>query len=96
MVKTFVYAKADGTVGKRTVFVMAEDASYIRGLDFAHLSEDEQKKVQKNLANHKVADTVTFGKGDGHKIEGFDDAWKVLSELSKKKTFARIFPSGCP
>ena len=49
MVKTFVYAKADGTVAKRTVFVMAEDSNYIRGLDFAHLSEDEQKKAEKDL-----------------------------------------------
>lgn len=86
VVRSFIYAKADGTVAKRTVFVMAESSDYIRGLDFSYLSEDEQKKVQKNLANHEISGVVTFGKNkDVKPIEGFDENWKVAFRTFKKE-----------
>lgn len=85
-VKTFTYAKADGTVATRTVFVIAESNDYIRGLDFAYLSDDEQRKVQKNLADHEISGVVTFGRGGtDHKIEGFDESWKGAFRTFKKE-----------
>lgn len=86
VVRSFTYAKADGTVGKRTVFVIAESSDYLRGLDFSYLSEDEQKKVQKNLADHEISGVVTFGKSkDVKPIPNFDESWSVAFRTFKKE-----------
>ena len=77
VVRSFTYAKADGTVAKRTVFVMAESSDYIRGLDFSYLSEDEQKKVQSALADHEISGVVTFG----DLVDGLNGIHKLLDEI---------------
>lgn len=84
MEKTFVYAKADGTITTRNVYVIAEDNGYIRGLDMDKLSESQRNAVRKNLANHKVSDTVSFAKGSGKSIDGFDESWNVAWRTFKK------------
>lgn len=85
VVRSFTYAKADGTVAKRTVFVMAESSDYIRGLDFSYLSEDEQKKVQSALADHEISDVVTFGHSKANPIPNFNDDWSVAFRTFKKE-----------
>ena len=77
MVKTFVYAKKDGTVATRNVFVIAENDTHIRGLDMDRLDESQKSKVLEVLADHKVSNTVSFGKGKGGEIKGFDKTWDV-------------------
>lgn len=86
VVRSFTYAKADGTVAKRTVFVMAESSDYIRGLDFSYLSEDEQKKVQSALADHEISGVITFGKSSkANPIPNFNDDWSVAFRTFKKE-----------
>lgn len=84
MEKTFVYAKADGTMATRNVYVIAEDDGYIRGLDLDKLTESQKSSVRKNLANHKVSSTVSFEKGRGAVIDGFDTSWNVAWRTFKK------------
>ena len=84
-VKTFVYKKANGEISTRKVFVMNETSEYIRGIDFGYLSDDEQKKVLKNLANHEVSGVISFKRDTVAKpIEGFDESWKDCFRLFKK------------
>jgi hypothetical protein len=85
IVRSFTYAKADGTVAKRTVFVMAESSDYIRGLDFSYLSEDEQKKVQSALKDHEISGVVTFGKSKANPIQNFNEDWSVAFRTFKKE-----------
>jgi hypothetical protein len=50
------------------------------------LSEDEQKKVQKNLADHEISGVVTFGKSkDVKPIPNFDESWSVAFRTFKKE-----------
>lgn len=85
VVRSFTYAKADGTVAKRTVFVMAESSDYLRGLDFSYLSEDEQKKVQSALKDHEISGVVTFGKSKANPIPSFNEDWSVAFRTFKKE-----------
>lgn len=85
VVRSFTYAKADGTVAKRTVFVMAESADYIRGLDFSYLSESEQKNVQSALADHEISGVVAFGKSKANPIPNFNEDWNVAFRTFKKE-----------
>lgn len=85
VVRSFTYVKADGTVAKRTVFVMAESSDYIRGLDFSYLSDDEQKKVQSALKDHEISGVVTFGKSKANPIPNFNEDWSVAFRTFKKE-----------
>lgn len=89
MERTFVYAKADGTVSTRNVYVIAEDDGYIRGLDMDKLSDKQKKLVRENLANHKVSKTVSFAKGSAPTIEGFDSDWNVAWRTFKKSNIRK-------
>lgn len=84
MEKTFVYAKADGTVATRNVYVIAENSDYIRGLDMDKLNDSQKSAVRSALANHKVSDTVSFGKGTSKEIKGFNKEWDVAWRTFKK------------
>ena len=44
MVKSFKY-NSRGEVKDRKVFVLQENGTYLNGLDFAYLTEDEKKDV---------------------------------------------------
>ena len=85
MVKTFVYAKADGTVATRNVFVIAEDKDYIRGLDMDRLDDKQKTAVTVALKDHKVSTVVSFAKGTKPtEIKGFDKNWDVAWRTFKK------------
>ena len=85
-VRSFTYVKANGDISERTVFVMAESDSYIKALDFAYLSADEQKKVQSVLADHEISGVVTFGKNAAATpIPNFNDDWKGAFRTFKKE-----------
>ena len=85
-VRSFTYVKANGEISERTVFVMAESDSYIKALDFAYLSADEQKKVQSVLADHEISGVVTFGKNAAATpIPNFNDDWKGAFRTFKKE-----------
>jgi DNA polymerase/3'-5' exonuclease PolX len=85
VVRSFTYVKADGTVSKRTVFVMAESGDYIRGLDFGNLSEEEQKNVQNALADHEISGVVSFGKSKANPIPNFKEEWNSAYRTFKKE-----------
>lgn len=85
MVRTFVYAKADGTVATRNVFVIAENTDYIRGLDMDRLSEKQRESVLENLKDHKVSTEVSFAKGTKPvEIAGFNKEWDAAWRTFKK------------
>ena len=91
-VRSFTYVKANGEISERTVFVMAESDSYIKALDFAYLSADEQKKVQSVLADHEISGVVTFGKNAAATpIPNFNDDWKGAFRTFKKENIRQDF-----
>ena len=60
MVKSFKY-NSRGEVKDRKVFVLQENGTYLNGLDFAYLTEDERKDVLEVLKEHKVSDIPPKG-----------------------------------
>ena len=80
MVKTFTYVttKKDGTVEtkERKVFVMSEDAKYIRGIDLTKLTDAQAKSVIETFADRPIDTEVKFGKSE-KKIENFNEEWNA-------------------
>ena len=53
MVKKFKY-NSRGEIKDRKVFVLQENSTYLNGLDFSYLTEDEQKDVLEVLKKHQI------------------------------------------
>ena len=88
MVKTFTYVttKKDGKVEvkERKVFVMAEDANYIRGIDLTKLTDSQAKAVVDTFANRPIDTEVKFGKSE-KRIENFNEEWNAGWRTFNKK-----------
>lgn len=83
-VKTFTYAKKDGTISTRTVFVFAENDNYIRGLDYQYLGKSDIAEIEQKFKNRVPKTVIEFGRGKGEKIDGFNDDWAAAFRTFKK------------
>lgn len=85
-VKTIVYAKVnkDGSVSteERKVFVMNENDTHIRGIDFKYLNAEQQAKVIETFKDHEISDKMSFGKKSekGDNKNEWDAAWRTFKK----------------
>lgn len=85
MIKNFKY-HSRGQIKDRRVFVLQENGTYLNGLDFEYLTEDEQKDVQKLLKDHTVTDLPPKGVKTPP-IEGYKPEWNKAWRCFKKDSF---------
>lgn len=85
-IKEFNYPTKDGTVSKRRLFVMRENAVAMDGLELTYLDEETQKKVLESLKDHEVRSD--FLKLDA-KIDGYESDWGVAWRRYNKEKIVK-------
>lgn len=83
MLRSFDY-NSKGETKTRNVFVLNENDSYIHGLDFGYLTEEEQSDVLEKLKEHKVKDIAP--RGQAEPIEGYNKDWNKAWRCFKKSS----------
>lgn len=82
--REFIY-NSKGETKPRKVFVLNADSSYVHGLDFALLSEDERKEIQEAMKDHIIHPPVKVQKGEEKKlIEGYKPEWNKAFRCFKR------------
>lgn len=85
-IKEFNYPTKDGSVSKRRLFVMRENAVTMDGLELTYLDEATQKKVLESLKDHEVRSD--FLKSDA-KIDGYENDWGVAWRRYNKEKIVK-------
>lgn len=85
-IKEFNYPTKDGSVSKRRLFVMRENAVTMDGLELTYLDEATQKKVLESLKDHEVRSD--FLKSDT-KIDGYESDWGVAWRRYNKEKIVK-------
>lgn len=85
MVKKFKY-NSRGEIKDRKVFVLQENSTYLNGLDFSYLTEDEQKDVLEVLKEHQITDVPPKGT-KAPPVNGYKPEWNKAWRCFKKDSF---------
>ena len=85
MIRNFKY-NSRGEIKDRKVFVLQENGTYLNGLDFAYLSESEQKNVLEILKDHQITDIPPKGTKSSP-VKGYKPEWNKAWRCFKKDSF---------
>lgn len=72
-----------GQVSLREVYVLNVNESYVHGLDFALLSEEERNDILEKLKDHSIG-RIKEKKENVEKIENYDPAWNKAFRCFKR------------
>lgn len=87
MIIKFKY-NSRGELKDRQVFVLQENDKYLNGLDFAYLTEEEQKDVTESLKEHVVSDIPPKGT-KSPPLKGYKPEWNKAWRRFKKDSFVK-------
>lgn len=77
--RNFTYVKADGSRSTREVFVIAEDANYVQGIDLGHVSSAERNAVTSMAGDIQNVTGRNVRTPDGFKKE-WNSAWRLFKK----------------
>lgn len=72
-----------GQVSLREVYVLNVDESYVHGLDFVLLSEEERNDILEKLKDHSIG-RIKEKKENAEKIENYNPVWNKAFRCFKR------------